>query len=439
MASRSTLIICILILVFILAQLFAYNKLNMKNFQYLKTSQLSDEEAMLELASLCSRLEIKLYLLDKKSLEFVNLYDPQTAKDLLQEDQFDKFYSFGLDGKSMHLFQAQIDPLLQIKGFDLVYAKNIQPEQLPRAQFKNKVVGIFLRKQDLILHIYVLHSRESFWWVGSVTSDPYLSEHMNTLGLSISNHMNKVNLERALQKFLSKPFAPVPGLYVPENISYFLENFGSSKFKECPISKARTFSKQHRYITSQAFRFMHKSYKLLSRVASVMFYLNVEFWLSSGTCYFRECNIIPYSSDVDIGLYAKDFTPQLITKLTEKNFTVKHKFGLINDSLEYSLVATSIPDVKLDMFFFYEDEKSVWNGATQPESRRKYKFTFPKFDLCWTEFISLKVRVPCDTQAFLESIYGPNWNVPQEYWDWKNSPHNVEFNGIPLNVRLPGK
>uniref|UniRef100_A0A8D9EVY4 Fukutin n=1 Tax=Cacopsylla melanoneura TaxID=428564 RepID=A0A8D9EVY4_9HEMI len=414
MASRTTVLVCSLLVVFILAQLFAYNKLSvMKSFPSFQTSQLSDEEALLELSLLCSKLNIKLYLLDVKSLEYVHSHSPKRAKDLLQEDQFDKFYSFGMDGKNIHLFQVQIDPLLQIKGFDIVYIKNIQPEQTPKPTFKNKVVAILLKKQDLIFHIYVLHSREGFWWIGSVSSDPYLSGHLNTLGLSLADHINAINSERALEKFQSKPFAPVPGLYIPNNITYFLTEFQSSKFKECPVSKARMFSKEHRYITSQAFRFMHKSYKLLSRVASIMYHSNVEFWLSSGTClgYYRECNIIPYSSDVDIGLYARDFSPALITKFTENNFTLKHRFGLPNDSLEYSFVASSIPDVKLDVFFFYEEGDSVWNGATQPESRRKYKFTFPKFDLCWTEFISLKVRVPCETQLYLESIYGPNWGL----------------------------
>lgn len=54
----------------------------------------------------------------------------------------------------------QIDPILQIKGFDIIYIKNIQPGQLPKPQLKNKVVAIILRKQDLVFHIFVLHSRE---------------------------------------------------------------------------------------------------------------------------------------------------------------------------------------------------------------------------------------------------------------------------------------
>ncbi|KAL1465124.1 hypothetical protein WDU94_004715 [Cyamophila willieti] len=290
MASCTTVLVCCLLLVFILAQLFAYNKLSvMKNFPSFQTSQLSDEEALLELPLLCSRLDIKLYLLDMKCLDYVQSHNPKHAKDLLLEDQFDKFYSFGMDGKNIHFFQAQIDPLLQIKGFDIIYIRNIQPEQLPRPTFKNKVVTILLKKQDLIFHIYVLHPREGFWWVGSVTSDPYLSGHLNTLGLSLADHVYEVNSERALEKFQSKPFAQIPGLYIPDNITHFLTEFRASKFKECPVSKARMFSKEHRYITSQAFRFMHKSYKLLSRVASIMYHSNVEFWLSSGTCLGKFC------------------------------------------------------------------------------------------------------------------------------------------------------
>lgn len=54
---------------------------------------------------------------------------------------------------------------------------------------------------------------------------------------------------------------------------------------------------------------------------------------------------------------------------------------------------------------------------------------FPKFKLCWTLFLGLKVRVPCETITYIEANYGKNWYQPVTSWDWKKSPPNVRENG----------
>lgn len=58
-------------------------------------------------------------------------------------------------------------------------------------------------------------------------------------------------------------------------------------------------------------------------------------------------------------------------------FFLNHKFlklfyfeVQVEDSLELSFLSD---DVKLDIFFFYEDGDIVWNGGTQAKSGRKFK------------------------------------------------------------------
>lgn len=58
-----------------------------------------------------------------------------------------------------------------------------------------------------------------------------------------------------------------------------------------------------------------------------------------------------------------------------------------------------------------------------------FRYVFPRFTLCWTEFLELKVRVPCETQAYIEANYGSDWFTPVTRWDWKSSPPNVRENG----------
>lgn len=54
-----------------------------------------------------------------------------------------------------------------------------------------------------------------------------------------------------------------------------------------------------------------------------------------------------------------------------KHFFVLFYFEVqVEDSLELSFLSD---DVKLDVFFFYQDGDLVWNGGTQAKSGRKFK------------------------------------------------------------------
>ena len=57
------------------------------------------------------------------------------------------------------------------------------------------------------------------------------------------------------------------------------------------------------------------------------------------------------------------------------------------------------------------------------------RYIFPNFSLCWTEFLGMKVRVPCETISYIEANYGKSWAEPIKRWDWKKSPSNVFENG----------
>lgn len=59
-----------------------------------------------------------------------------------------------------------------------------------------------------------------------------------------------------------------------------------------------------------------------------------------------------------------------------------------------------------------------------------FRYTFPKFTLCWTLFRDLKVRIPCETNEYIIANYGNNWFTPVISWDWKTSPPNVQPNGM---------
>ena len=101
---------------------------------------------------------------------------------------------------------------------------------------------------------------------------------------------------------------------------------------------------------------------------------------SSG--YYRQCDFVPYMGDVDIGVrissvrdWAGDATlpslAQVVAAFTERRMRLVHRFGLPADSLELSF--RSPDDIKLDVFFFYEDGDVMWNGGTQARTGRKFR------------------------------------------------------------------
>lgn len=216
---------------------------------------------------------------------------------------------------------------------------------------------------------------------------------------------------------------------VPRNVTRFLSEQRHAHFLECRYRDARNFLQTYPDDSGPAaLDFRRKVRTLLQISVQTLGQIQVPFWISSGTClgWLRQCGVISYSRDVDIGVFIRDFRPEIVQALTRSGLRLKHRFGKVDDSLELSFV---LDDVKLDVFFFYDDGDVMWNGGTQARTGRKFKYVFPRFSLCWSEFLELKVRVPCEAVDYVRANYGDGWRVPAATWDWKTSPSNVLENG----------
>uniref|UniRef100_A0A2K5VBG3 Ribitol-5-phosphate transferase n=2 Tax=Catarrhini TaxID=9526 RepID=A0A2K5VBG3_MACFA len=278
------------------------------------------------------------------------------------------------------------------------------------------------------IHLVVFHERSgNYLWHGHLR----LKEH----------------IDRKFVPFRKLQFGRYPGAFdrpelqqvtvdglevlIPKDPMHFVEEVPHSRFIECRYKEARAFFQQ--YLddnTVEAMAFRKSAKELLQLAAKTLNKLGVPFWLSSGTClgWYRQCNIIPYSKDVDLGIFIQDYKSDIILAFQDAGLPLKHKFGKVEDSLELSFQGKD--DVKLDIFFFYEETDHMWNGGTQAKTGKKFKYLFPKFTLCWTEFVDMKVHVPCETLEYIEANYGKTWKIPVKTWDWKRSPPNVQPNGI---------
>lgn len=292
------------------------------------------------------------------------------------------------------------------------------------AKFSEKVKSdvathINLRYHDNhAIHIVILHRRDGWWWYGSDEESEY--------NLDFTKH------EGALDEFDYNFKVPLDGIdiYMPHFPKRFIDMYDDSYFIPCNKTRAKLFHDKYPRDTSRnATEFREAAIKAIKSIKSRLDEFGVPFWISSGTLlgWFRQCDVIPYSLDVDIGVFIKDHESELRNKLEHSSLKLEHKFGKIEDSLQYAI---DMGKVKLDIFFFYEDPSGkVWNGGTDYETGEKFKYLFDKFTLCWAALKGKKVRVPCDTEKYIEANYGTNWFTPIKVWNWRKSPPNVSPNG----------
>lgn len=289
-----------------------------------------------------------------------------------------------------------------------------------------------------VIHLTILHVRIGrFWWHGSLRPfSPQLENHLSALGV-YQKDFKFAATEGAYDIFdyVEVKFDKI-SLYIPKDVQKFLQQLDESEFIECNYTRAKIFHNTYKEEKSEdELLFKEKAMEVLAKATRALNKLQVPFWLSSGTClgYYRQCDIITYSRDVDIGIFIKDYHPVLSQMLVSRGLRLVHSFGRVNDSFELSFV---YHNVKLDIFFFYEEDDHVWNGGTQVKTGRKFKYIFPRFRLCWTDFNDVKLRIPCDTEEYIEANYGRDWFEPVRNWDWKSSPFNVHDNGVwPVNER----
>lgn len=281
------------------------------------------------------------------------------------------------------------------------------------------------RHGNIIQLVFFLERSGGFLWHGALRLRPDQDRDFPFRLLDYGHHQGAYNRPELV-------LTVVDGLdvRVPRNVSRFLSEQRHAHFLECDYRRARSFLQTYPEDSGPAALDFRKKVRTLLQISvQTLGQIQVPFWISSGTClgWLRQCGVISYSRDVDIGVFIQDFRPDIVQVLTQAGLRLKHRFGKVEDSLELSFV---FDDVKLDIFFFYDDGNVVWNGGTQARTGRKFKYVFPRFALCWTEFLELKVRVPCQTLDYVRANYGKGWSVPMVTWDWKTSPSNVLDNGV---------
>ncbi|GMS78537.1 hypothetical protein PENTCL1PPCAC_712, partial [Pristionchus entomophagus] len=140
-------------------------------------------------------------------------------------------------------------------------------------------------------------------------------------------------------------------VYLPRDINSFLEDWKNSRFMECRniIKRNQTV---HRVIPLSFIRH-------LAELRNFIKHRNARVMLLGGTLlgWYRECSLIPHTTDIDFGIRAKEYSPLLVSDLDADTspYKLSRIFGMPSDSFELTVKVkdwTGI-DVGIDLFFVY--------------------------------------------------------------------------------------
>ena len=157
----------------------------------------------------------------------------------------------------------------------------------------------------------------------------------------------------------------------------------------------------------------------------------------------REHGFIPHDLDIDVLMFAEDYSDDLHTILEKYGFKLSHTF-LVDDGLSGREETYLYNGVSMDVFFFYPPidkypyccDFLMKNGtSTFRESMRKHGCVLPRrIELPITKervkvpFEGINLYVPKNSNEILSFRYGDDYMIPNSNWDIKShDSHIVEW------------
>ncbi len=139
--------------------------------------------------------------------------------------------------------------------------------------------------------------------------------------------------------------------------------------------------------------------------------------------------------DVDLGLRISELTPQLIPALEAAGLEVYHAYGRPDDGYQLTLRSRYLylPGTSLDLFFFYEQDDTLWHAAYWRGHQLRYRYR--RFELEPRRFLGLDVWVPAPPEDYLVAKYGEQWSVPNPHWHSMFAPKSLDLQAASETVR----
>lgn len=154
-------------------------------------------------------------------------------------------------------------------------------------------------------------------------------------------------------------------------------------------------------------------------------------WLDFGTLlgYYRENDFISHDLDMDFGVQVSSFEEfEVIEKhLINNGFKRTKEFYFNKNLVELSY---SYKGLNVDFIFYNKKNDKVssdtiffmTNVLGNPTRYEVYHYEIPFSGSKECEFKGMKVKVPDNTQEYLRTLYGEDFETPNTNYNWKENP-----------------
>ena len=154
-------------------------------------------------------------------------------------------------------------------------------------------------------------------------------------------------------------------------------------------------------------------------------------WLDFGTLlgYYRENDFISHDLDMDFGVQVSSFEEfEVIEKhLINNDFNRTKEFYFNKNLVELSY---SYKGLNVDFIIYNKENDRVssdtiffmTNALGNPTRYEVYHYEIPFSGLKGCYFKGIKVKVPENTQEYLRTLYGEDFETPNTNYNWKENP-----------------
>ncbi|CAF2522029.1 unnamed protein product [Rotaria sp. Silwood2] len=211
----------------------------------------------------------------------------------------------------------------------------------------------------------------------------------------------------------------------PRNVSHFLWLYNTSEFLECNRTLADQMEKK--FYIYQNSKQVNLTILPMRNIVYILNKLEKHYWLAGGTLlgWYRHCGLIPYTKDVDFGLFAEEYDENIRNYfLGNPTVYLWGALGLVNDFLEFRLFTGRYT---FDLFWAYRENDHRWCGYQA--QRVKYRRILPLLPkLCSCDLFGYRFSIPCSPVDYLNNEYGYDlWKNPLEKnYTWTN----IEYHSI---------